>query len=81
MMMRSNSTRRSRWVLILLMSCCWTMSLGAGCDVDVQTALVTGLNSALNTAATTLINAAFLTITPDQTSSGGSQLPDDEPTV
>ncbi len=81
MTMRSNSTRWSRWMLILLMSCCCTMSVGAGCDVDVQTALVTGLNSALNTAATTLINAAFLTITPDETSGEDSQLTDDETTV
>lgn len=37
-----------------------------GCDTDVQTALVTGMNDAANAAASSLINAAFLSITPHE---------------
>jgi hypothetical protein len=42
--------------------CCGAVS---GCDEDVQSVLVEGLNSASNTFAVTLINAAFQTVTPE----------------
>jgi len=42
--------------------------LGAvpACDTDVQTLLVTGMNDAAVVAASTLVDAAFESIMPDQ---------------
>jgi hypothetical protein len=56
--------------MVLLACAGLTLSSAAvGCDTDVNATLVTGINEAAVTAATALINAAFQTITPDDSTS------------
>jgi hypothetical protein len=44
--------------------CAITLGLLVGCDERVTETLVAGFNQAANGVATTLINAAFQTVTP-----------------
>ena len=65
------STGVRTW-LVLLLACGTILLTTTACDTNVQTALVTGMNQASVTAASALINAAFLTITPDDSTTGGT---------
>ena len=67
----SVSTGLRKW-LVLLLACGTMLMTTTACDTDVQTALVTGMNQAAVTAAGALINAAFLTITPDEVADDGT---------
>lgn len=49
----------------LAMVCALMLGTLTACDENVNATLVTGLNSAANGVATTLINAAFQTVTPN----------------
>jgi hypothetical protein len=65
--MKSGANTISRIVTCVALMLASGMVLfgGTGCDIDVQTALVSGMNDAAVTAATALIDAAFQTVTHD----------------
>ncbi len=74
MKLRTANAKAGRLGLILLAVFGLTLGGVVGCDTAVQTALVSGLSDAANSAASALIDAAFLAITPDQNSSSSSSL-------
>lgn len=68
----ANVSSGVRTWLVLLFACGTMLLTTTACDTDVQTALVTGMNEAAVTAAGALIDAAFLTVTPDEDTTGGT---------
>ena len=72
--MKSGANTLSRiltWVTLTL--ACGVILFGAtACDPNVQAKLVSGMNAAANSAAGALIDAAFLSVTPDTSNDSGS---------
>ncbi len=60
--------------IVLILVACSTLSLGAAgdCDDDVNDLIVSGLQGVTNSLADTAINAFFLTITPEDAGTGGT---------
>jgi archaellum component FlaG (FlaF/FlaG flagellin family) len=72
---------------MILLACAGLMLSSAvvGCDEDVTTTLVTGMNEAAVTAATALIDTAFQMITPEtepyNNNTGGGDSTTDSTTI
>jgi hypothetical protein len=64
MKLRAKNALTGWKAISMTMLCVLTLGLLVGCDESVTETLVAGLNQAANGVATTLINAAFQTVTP-----------------
>ncbi|MBI4581934.1 MAG: hypothetical protein HY718_19710 [Planctomycetes bacterium] len=60
------SSRRYRWALLILVSCCW-MSMGvlSDCDPAIANQVLDGVGNATADVAGTLIQALFDSIKPE----------------